>query len=104
MSEIQRQWVPMTEAAEEVGLPLTTVRDWTRSGAIEMRELPTGRVVDVEEVRLKAMGPAAVKRPSDLQERVADEAPGRAAGRQSREEQLATTLQGLQELARTRHP
>jgi hypothetical protein len=104
MSEIRREWVTLREAAEDVGLPLTTVRDWTRSGAIEMREIPTGRVVDLAEVRLKAMGPAALKRPSDLQDRVADEAPERTAGRQSRNEELASTLLGLQELARQRHP
>jgi hypothetical protein len=50
------------------------------------------------------MGPEVVKRSSDLQDRVADEAPERYAGRLSRKRELASTLQGLQQLARERNP
>jgi hypothetical protein len=48
------------------------------------------------------MGPVAIKRPSDLQDRVADGAPGTSAGRRTREHELAVTLLELQELARER--
>ena len=102
MDDTRREWVSLREAADIVGVPMTTIRDWSRYGAIDMQELPAGRVVDLEQVREKAMGPALVRRPSDLQDRMADEAPERSAGRQSRQEELTKTLQGLQQLARER--
>ena len=102
MDDTRREWVSLKEAADLVGISMTTIRDWSRFGAIDMQELPAGRVVDLQQVREKAMGPALVRRPSDLQDRVADEAPERFAGRRSRDEELARTLQGLQQLARER--
>jgi predicted site-specific integrase-resolvase len=104
MNEPQREWVSIKEAAETVGIPMTTIRDWSRFGAIETKELPGGRVVNMQQVREKAMGPAVAKRPSDLQDRVADQAPERSAGRRARDEDLTRTLLDLQELARQRHP
>ncbi|MEP6973497.1 MAG: hypothetical protein ABI869_05060 [Actinomycetota bacterium] len=104
MDEGQNGWVSLSEAAEIVGIPMTTIRDWSRFGMIDMQERATGRVVNVQQVRDKAMGPAASKPPSDLQDRVADEDPERSAGRLSREKELARTLQGLQQLARERCP
>src|SRR3954465_3339249 len=84
MDEAQREWVSIREAAQTVGIPMTTIRDWSRFGLIDMKELPAGRVVNVQQVRDKAMGPAVVKRPSDLQDRVADGSPVRSAGRSAR--------------------
>jgi hypothetical protein len=94
--------VSIREAAESVSIPMTTVRDWSRFGLIDMKELPAGRVVNVRQVREKAMGPAVAKRPSDLQDRVADGSPTRSAGRSARDADLTRTLLGLQELARQR--
>jgi len=96
------EWVSLREASEIVGVPMTTIRDWSRFGKIDMKELPTGRVVNVQQVMERAMGPVVVKRPSDLQDRVADEAPERSAERPSREKELAETLKSLQQLARDR--
>jgi len=104
MDEPQREWVSMKEAAETVGIPMATIRDWSRFGTIEMKELPAGRVVNLQQVRQKATGPAVAKQPSDLQDRVADQAPERSAGRRARDEDLTRTLLDLQELARKRHP
>jgi hypothetical protein len=81
---------------------MTTIRDWSRQGLIETKESSTGRLVDIQQVREKAMGPVAIKRSSDLQDRVADGEPDRSAGRPSRDQQLAATLLGLQQLARER--
>jgi len=81
---------------------MTTIREWSRQGTIETKEGATGRLVDVQQVREKAMGPVAIKRPSGLQDRVADGSPDRSAGRRTRDKELAVTLLGLQELARER--
>jgi hypothetical protein len=102
MDEVQHEWVSIREAAATVGIPMTTVRDWSRFGHIDMKELPTGRVVNVQQVMEKAMGPAVVKRPSDLQDRVADGSGARSRGRNARDADLTRTLLGLQELARER--
>ena len=99
----QRRWVSVKDAAAEVGIPMTSVRDWARSGSIESKQLPDGRLVDVQQVREKAMGPIAVRRQSDLQDRVADGAAGAAASRPAPEDHLARTLLGLQELVRQRN-
>jgi hypothetical protein len=72
------------------------------AGMIETKESSTGRLVDVDQVREKAMGPVAIKRPSALQDRVADGTPERTAGRPTREQELAGTLLELQALARER--
>jgi hypothetical protein len=47
---------------------MTTIRDWSRQGMIETKESSTGRLVDVDQVREKAIGPVAIKRPSALQD------------------------------------
>jgi hypothetical protein len=98
----QREWISVKEASRQVGIPMTTIRDWSKHGKIEMKEGSTGRLVDVDQVREVAMGPVAAKRPSDLQDRVADGPVARAAGRKTRDQELAGTLLELQQLARDR--
>jgi hypothetical protein len=102
MDAARREWISLKEASRQVGIPMTTIRDWSRQGTIETKEGSTGRLVDVQQVREKAMGRVAIKRPSGLQDRVADGAPERSAGRRGREQELAVTLLELQELARQR--
>jgi DNA-binding transcriptional MerR regulator len=102
MDVAQREWISLKEASKQVGIPMTTIRGWARQGMIETKESSTGRLVDVEQVREKAMGRVPIKRPSDLQDRVADGTPERAAGRPTREKELAGTLLELQALARER--
>jgi hypothetical protein len=102
MDVAQREWISLKEASQQVGIPMTTIREWSRQGTIETKEGATGRLVDVQQVREKAMGPVATKRPSGLQDRVADGSPDRSAGRRTRDQELAATLLGLQELARER--
>jgi hypothetical protein len=94
----QREWVSLRDAAAEVGIAMTTVRDWARGGSIESRQLPDGRLVDLQQVRAKAMGPVAVRRQSNLQDRVSDG----TASRRAPHDPLSKTLIGLQELARER--
>jgi len=98
----QREWISINEASQQVGIPVTTIRDWSRRGTIEIKEGSTGRLVDVQQVREKALGAVAIKRPSDLQDRVADGPPERSAGRKTRDRELAGTLLELQQLARER--
>jgi hypothetical protein len=98
-SESAREWVSPREAAVELGISVTTIRDWIKAGAVEARELSTGRVVDLGQVREKAMGPAAPSRRSDLQDRVADAEPPPKGVYQAN---LSNTLQELQALARDR--
>jgi hypothetical protein len=102
MDVAKREWISLKEASLQVGVPMTTIRDWSRRGTIETKEGSTGRLVDVQQIREKAMGPVAINRPSDLQDRVADDAPDRSAGRRTRDQQLAGTLLELQKLARDR--
>lgn len=110
MGETEREWVSMREAARQVGITVTTIRDWSKSGTIETRERSTGRQVDIAQVKEKAMGPGATKRPSSLQDRVADGEAEQGPDGHSNEDGslkdgfLASTLQGLHELARKRHP
>jgi hypothetical protein len=104
MGEQRREWMSLKEAADVVGITMTTVRDWTRSGRIDVRDVPDGRVVDVQQVRERAMGPSSARPQSGLQDRLADEAPERSSRRLARERELAETLQGLQQLARKRNP
>jgi hypothetical protein len=100
----KREWARLQEAAQLVGVSLTTLRDWCRSGDVETRGESDGRVVDLAQVRDKAMGPAAPKRPSTLQDRVADsDAEGVTQG-EPRQTYLNRALHELQELARERHP
>ena len=100
MDGAQREWVGLKAASEAVGGPVTTIRDWSRQGVIEIQQHPTGRVVDLHQVRAKAMGPVATKRPSDLQDRVADGLSG--PGSETPRDNLTGILLGLQELARER--
>jgi hypothetical protein len=86
MDVAEREWISLQE--QQVGLPMTTIRDWSRQGTIETKESSTGRLVDVEQVREKAMGPVVVNRPSGLQDRVADGTPERAPGRPTRDQEL----------------
>jgi hypothetical protein len=101
MARTKREWASLQEAAQQVGVSLTTLREWCRSGAVETRGESDGRVVDLAQVRDKAMGPAAPKRPSTLQDRVADsDVEGVTQGEPQRT--LTRTLRELQELARER--
>jgi hypothetical protein len=104
MARTKREWVSLQEAALQVGVSLTTVRDWCRSGAVETKGESTGRVVDLAQVRAKAMGPAAPKRPSTLQDRVADSDGEGVTQGEPRQTYLNRALHELQELARERHP
>ena len=97
------EWVSLRDAADEVGVSITTVRDWTRSGDIALRNEASGRLVDLHEVRAKAMGPAVSSRQSDLQDRVADGIDRETAGHDA-DEELPSILLGLQKLARERNP
>jgi predicted site-specific integrase-resolvase len=102
METRERQWVTMREASQEVGVSLTTLRDWYRSGAIDTRGQSLGRVIDLDQVRQMAMGsPRGAARRRGLQDRVAD------AAEQARRQTLLhtplmTNLLELQELARER--
>src|SRR3954468_20369898 len=102
MDVAEREWISLKEASHQIGIPMTTIRDWSRQGTIETKESSTGRLVDVQQVREKAMGPVAIKRPRDLQVRVADGPSGRSGRRKTRDQELAGTLLELQELARER--
>jgi hypothetical protein len=96
-----REWVSLKEAAEQIGVNITTIREWYRSGAVDSRGQSPGVVVDLEQVREKAMGFAARRRPSDLQDRVADSADVRH-GAAATQTSLTSDLRELQELARER--
>jgi hypothetical protein len=109
MNAAEREWVSLNEAAERVGVSMTTVRDWTRLGSVEMKELPSGRIVDLQQVREKAMGPAAARLQSGLQDRVSDGVAEQSVDHPptegaSSEDGLTEILLGLQELARQRDP
>jgi hypothetical protein len=93
-----REWVSLKEAAEQIGVSMTTIREWYRSGAVDSRGQSPGVVVDLEQVRDKAMGFAARKRPSDLQDRVADSARVRDRTDDPTETTLTASLRELQEL------
>jgi hypothetical protein len=97
-----REWVSLKEAAEQIGVSITTVREWCRSGAVDGRGQSPGIVVDLDQVRDKAMGFAARRRPSDLQDRVADGATGRSEPGGSTQTPLRINLPELQELVRER--
>jgi predicted site-specific integrase-resolvase len=102
MKAAQRTWVSLAEAAREVGVSMTTIRDWYRSGVIESKTGPSGRVVDVEQVRQQAMGFTAHRPQSGLQDRVADGDAEHADDHSQRQAELTSTLRELQEIARQR--
>jgi len=53
----EQAWVTLPEASNEVGVPMSTIRDWYRSGAIESQVSPGGqRLVSLEEVQDHATG------------------------------------------------
>ena len=56
MGTVEREWVSLKEAAEALGISITTIRGWSRAGQLEMRETANGRFVDLAQVRDKAMG------------------------------------------------
>jgi predicted site-specific integrase-resolvase len=45
-----REWVSLKEAAEQIGVNITTIREWYRSGAVDSRGQSPGVVVDLEQV------------------------------------------------------
>jgi hypothetical protein len=98
------EWVSLKEAAEQIGVSITTIREWYRSGAVDSRGQSPGVVVDLKQVREKAMGFAARRRPSDLQDRVADSAGVRHGAGCPTQTRLTSDLRELQELARERVP
>jgi predicted site-specific integrase-resolvase len=99
METPEREWVSPRKAAEDLGISVTTIRDWIKAGEVEAREISTGRVVDLEQVREKAMGPAAQAQRSALQHRVADTVSAPEGPHQAN---LSKTLKELQALARDR--
>jgi hypothetical protein len=102
MKTAQRTWVTPGDAAKEVGVSVTTIRDWYRSGAIESKTGPSGRIVDVDQVREQAMGFTAPRHKSGLQDRVADGGADHVETHAQFQAELTNTLRELQELARQR--
>jgi predicted site-specific integrase-resolvase len=102
MKTARRTWVSLGDAAQEVGVSMTTIRDWYRSGAIESKTGPSGRVVDVDQVREQAMGFTAPRHQSGLQDRVADGAAEQVETHAQFQAELTHMLRELQELARQR--
>ncbi len=100
MATIEREWVPVREAAKEVGVSVYTVRDWYRSGAIEADEDAAGKVVRLAQVREQAVALAGKVRPA-LQNRIADRARP-ADDKSTREAELTESLLELQQIARDR--
>lgn len=72
MAATGREGVTVEEAAQEVGVSVTRVRDWYRAGSIETVQHPAGRVVRLEQVRERAMGFAIRLQRSGVQHRIDD--------------------------------
>ena len=94
-------WVPLVRAAHEAGVPITTIRDWYRTGAIESMATPEGqRLVRLSQAleqatgRGSSRGRSATQRPSQTPEEI-----------QAEVEAIATRTRAvaeLQEAARER--
>jgi hypothetical protein len=57
MAVDRQDWVTLEDAARQTKVPLTTIRDWYRSGAIEASTAPEGhRVVRLSQVEQQATG------------------------------------------------
>ncbi len=100
MATIEREWVPVREAAREVGVSVTTVRDWYQSGAVETEEYAAGKLVRLAQVRKQAVSLAGKVRPA-LQNRIADRARP-AKNDSTREAELSESVLELQQIARER--
>ena len=100
MATIEREWVPVREAAQEVGVSVTTVRDWYRSGVIETEEYASRKMVRLAQVREQAVALAGKVRPA-LQTRIADR-PRPAENDPGRESEPKESVLELQQIARRR--
>ncbi len=101
MEETERTWVTVDQAAREVGISPTTIRDWYRAGTVATVAHPSGRVVDLEEVRTRAMGFAAPRRTrAGIKARVHGGLPPKAPP--GVEGGSAVNVEELQQLARQR--
>lgn len=101
MAASGREWVTVAEAAQEVGVSVTTIRDWYRAGSVETVQHPSGRVVRLEQVRERAMGLAIRLQRSDVQHRI-DARRSTAEHGSTVEAELLGSVRELQEIARQR--
>jgi hypothetical protein len=98
--EHHQDWVTLEDAARRTLVPMTTIRDWYRSGTIDASTAPAGlRLVRMSQVREQATG----------MQREAGKVPsprlGPPAGFRPGAESVAAinqTVQELQDLARER--
>jgi hypothetical protein len=53
----ERDWITLQDASQQTKVPLTTIRDWYRSGAIDASTTPEGRrLVRLSQVERQATG------------------------------------------------
>jgi hypothetical protein len=103
MNTTQRTWVTVEQAAREVGISPTTIRDWYRSGTVATIAHPSGRVVDLDQVRTRAMGFAAPRpRHVNVKDRLHDGTAPKAPSGSTRVAERTINVCELQELARQR--
>jgi hypothetical protein len=103
METTEQTWVTIDQAAREVGVSPTTIRDWYRSGTVATIAHPSGRVVDLDQVRSRAMGFAAPRsHRAAVKNRVLDGRAGPARAGSSTAAEVTVNVGELQELARQR--
>jgi transposase-like protein len=103
MDTTEQTWVTVDQAAREVGISPTTIRDWYRSGAVATIAHPSGRVVDLDQVRSRAMGFAAPRpRHVNIKDRMHDGTAPDAPEGSTLEAELTINVGELQQLARQR--
>jgi hypothetical protein len=103
METTEQTWVTVDQAAREVGISPTTIRDWYRSGTVATIVHPSGRVVDLDQVRSRAMGFAAPRpRRGAIKDRFLDGTAPTAPVGSSLDAELTVNVGELQELARQR--
>jgi hypothetical protein len=96
-------WVTVDQAAREVGVSPTTIRDWYRAGTVATIAHPSGRVVDLDQVRSRAMGFAAPRpRRDNIKDRLLDGTAPKAPSGSTLEAELTINVGELQQLARER--
>jgi hypothetical protein len=102
MEATQQTWVTVDQAAREVGISPTTIRDWYRAGTVATIVHPSGRVVDLDQVRSRAMGFAAPRpRQGAITDRMHDGTGAKAHARALQAE-VTINVGELQQLARQR--
>jgi hypothetical protein len=102
METTEQTWVTVDQAAREVGISATTIRDWYRSGTVATIVHPSGRVVDLDQVRSRAMGFAAPRSHAAVKNRVLDGRAGTPRAESSLAAEVTVDVGELQELARQR--